>query len=99
MTSGNEGDPHEGEEGGSDSGTPREGQSGGTHKGAVRGRTPPPWKLREPLGWVCAGSPEGDLGRSSPGSGKGMTSLGQALIGCRSAQVGAAWPGRPQTVL
>lgn len=49
-----------------------------------------------PRGWVCAGSLTGDLVLSSPGSGQGMTSPGQALIGRRGQQVGAAWPRRPQ---
>lgn len=52
--------------------------------------------FRNPHGWVCAGSLTGDLGRSSPESGRGMTSPDQALIGHRAWQVGAAWPRRPQ---
>lgn len=69
------------------------------HKGAVRGRTPPPqWKLPEPPRVGCAGSLTGDLGLSSPGSGRDMTSLGQALIGRRGGQVGAARPGCPRSV-
>lgn len=52
--------------------------------------------FRDPRGWVCAGSLTGDFGLSSPWSGRSMTSLGQALIGRRGGQVGAAWPWRPQ---
>lgn len=52
--------------------------------------------FRNPRGWVCTGSLTGDLGLSSPGSGRGMTSPDQALIGRRGRQVGAAWPGSPQ---
>lgn len=52
--------------------------------------------FRNPRGWVCSGSLTGDLGLSSPGSGRGMTSPDQALIGRHGRQVGAAWPGSPQ---
>lgn len=52
--------------------------------------------FRNPRGWVCTGSLTGDLGLSSPGSGRGMTSPDQAFIGRRGRQVGAAWPGSPQ---
>lgn len=52
--------------------------------------------FRNPRGWVCTGSLTGDLGLSSPGSGRGMTSPDQALIGRRSQQVGAAWTRSPQ---
>lgn len=51
--------------------------------------------FRNPRGWDRAGSLTGDLGLSSRGSARGMTSPGQALIGRRGRQVGAAWPGRP----
>lgn len=51
--------------------------------------------FRNPRGWVCSGSLTGELGLSSPGSGRGMTSPDQALIGRCGRQVGAAWPGKP----
>ncbi|CAN0492505.1 unnamed protein product [Rangifer tarandus platyrhynchus] len=43
--------------------------------------------FRNPRGWVRAGSLTGDLGLSSRGSARDMTSPGQALIGRRGQQV------------
>jgi hypothetical protein len=46
--------------------------------------------FRNPRGWACADSLTGDLRPSSQGSSQGMTSSGQAFIGRRGQQVGAA---------